>query len=307
MPGSDVKSNTETVNPGSTPFGFRVYYWADNVSNAAGGISTANVSKLTLSTMQTFNRIVIFALVVLGLVSLACAGPEPPAVTPALTIEQVSEQASTEAAPRDTPVAEPTPTIKANLAELLLIDRALQPGQASTEAVIEMGDSGNVGFAPLLVDLMRFSRSRETRSQLAEALVKLAGEGESVQPIHLNWDWWVVWLGENPQVKAVDGYDAWKGRLFERTDEDMGALLYRHIPTRIRLEEVVWGGVPKDGIPSLDNPPTLPADAAQYLNPNDRVFGVSFNGEHRAYPLRVMNPHEMTNDVVGGVPFALAY
>ena len=51
----------------------------------------------------------------------------------------------------------------------------------------------------------------------------------------------------------------------------------------------------------------VPADEADYLNWDDRVFGVSINGEHRAYPLRILNPHEMANDVVGGVPFALAY
>ena len=69
----------------------------------------------------------------------------------------------------------------------------------------------------------------------------------------------------------------------------------------------MWGGVWKDGIPDLKNPPHLPPDRADYLNREDRVFGVSINGEHRAYPLRVMNAHEMANDVLGGEPFALAY
>ena len=48
-------------------------------------------------------------------------------------------------------------------------------------------------------------------------------------------------------------------------------------------------------------------EEASYLFDADRVFGISFNGEHRAYPLRILNAHEMANDVVGGVPFALAY
>ena len=43
------------------------------------------------------------------------------------------------------------------------------------------------------------------------------------------------------------------------------------------------------------------------MNPTDRVFGISINGEHRAYPLRILNPHEMANDVLGGEPIALAY
>ena len=77
--------------------------------------------------------------------------------------------------------------------------------------------------------------------------------------------------------------------------------------TEIRLEEVVWGGVAKDGIPDLRNPPVVPANEAWYMRPSDRVFGVSINGENRAYPLRILNAHEMANDVVGGVPFALAY
>ena len=287
------------------------------VSNLPDNITNATAIKPALRTMLTFNRIIMVSLIVtLGLAFLACSSPQPDAIaidrepTGATHRETpITQTGPTLEMDRETPGTPLGPTLDAGLEELRLIDRSLQPGEAFTQAVLEMGDSGNIGFAPVLVDLMRFSWSGDTRSQLASALVKLTAGSESatVEPHHLQWDWWVIWLGENPQVEAVDGYAGWKGRLFEKTDEDMGALLYPHIPARIRLEEVVWGGVPKDGIPSLDNPPLLPADQAFYLNPTDRVFGVSFNGEHRAYPLRVMNPHEMANDVVGGVPFALAY
>ena len=51
----------------------------------------------------------------------------------------------------------------------------------------------------------------------------------------------------------------------------------------------------------------IPASQATYLNPDDRVFGVSINGEHRSYPLRILNAHETANDIVGGEPIALAY
>ena len=291
------------------------------VSNLSDNIKNATAIKPAINpaqrTMLTFNRIIIVGLTVaLGPVFLACSGPEPEASAideePTSSILRETPATISDPTPEEDEQAPATgtdPTLEAGLEELRLMDRALQPGEAFTQAVLEMGDSGNVGFVPVLVDLLRFKWYGEARSQLAAALVKLTGNSESttVEPHHLQWDWWVVWLGENPEIEAVDGYAGWKGRLFEQTDEDMGALLYPHIPARIRLEEVVWGGVPKDGIPSLDDPPVLPADQAFYLNPTDRVFGVSFNGEHRAYPLRVMNPHEMTNDVVGGVPFALAY
>ncbi|MCI0875106.1 MAG: DUF3179 domain-containing protein, partial [Chloroflexi bacterium] len=46
---------------------------------------------------------------------------------------------------------------------------------------------------------------------------------------------------------------------------------------------------------------------ADYLLPEEPVFGVAINGDARAYPLRIMDWHEMANDVVGGVPMSLAY
>ena len=76
---------------------------------------------------------------------------------------------------------------------------------------------------------------------------------------------------------------------------------------KIRLEEITWGGVQVDGIPSLDNPRLIKARAADYLLDDDLVFGVEINGDARAYPLRIMGWHEMFNDVIGGVPVALAY
>ena len=90
-------------------------------------------------------------------------------------------------------------------------------------------------------------------------------------------------------------------------DPGMGAFLYDGVKATIRLEEIVWGGVRKDAIPDLTNPPVIPAEEATYLDFDERVFGVSINGKHRAYPHRILNPHEMANDVVGGVPIALAY
>jgi hypothetical protein len=51
----------------------------------------------------------------------------------------------------------------------------------------------------------------------------------------------------------------------------------------------------------------LKAEEADYLDARDLVFGVALNGEARAYPLRLLDWHEMVNDVVGGQPVSLAY
>jgi hypothetical protein len=147
-----------------------------------------------------------------------------------------------------------------------------------------------------------------SRLSIGQHLTRLSGEEESAAAAgETDPNWWAEWLGNHPEVLPPQGYAAWMGRLLSHIDSGMGAFFYDGMKSRIRLEEIVWGGVAKDGILDLINPPAVPPEQAAYLNPTDRVFGVSINGEHRAYPLRILNPHEMANDVVGGVPIALAY
>lgn len=176
----------------------------------------------------------------------------------------------------------------------------------------KMAYSGNRAFIPVLLEFMRFQTDDEALVTLASFLVRIRdgiGEGEFaiIPPGQAEWGWWQEWLGRHPEVTPPPGYDGWKGELFSIIDPGMGAFMYDGVPATIRLEEIVWGGVRRDGIPDLRYPPVLAAGEAAYLAAEDRVFGVSVNGEHRAYPLRVLNPHEMANDVLGGRQIALAY
>ena len=173
----------------------------------------------------------------------------------------------------------------------------------------KMVASGNQSYIPVLLEFLRFQTGGEPTFSVASFLNKILEGPETlvIPSERVDWKWWIEWLGQNPQVQPPEGYAAWKGDLYSFIDPGLGGFLYDGVKTEIRLEEVVWGGVGKDGIPELNNPPVIPASEADYLEPDDRVFGVSINGEHRAYPLRILNLHEMANDVVGGVPFALAY
>ena len=70
--------------------------------------------------------------------------------------------------------------------------------------------------------------------------------------------------------------------------------------------EIHQGGPPKDGIPAIDRPRFVsPAQAK--LTPGDRILGVVLNGVAKAYPVRILNWHEVVNDEVGGVPVAVTY
>ncbi len=176
----------------------------------------------------------------------------------------------------------------------------------------KMAYSGNQIFIPVMLEFLRFQSADEGIVNLTSFLSRLKDnvppeEVMLFEPEQGEWSWWIEWLGNNPQVQPPEGYAGWEGQLYSIIDPGLGGFLYDGVKSDIRIEEIVWGGVAKDGIPDLIDPPVISASEAEYLLPDDRVFGVSINGEHRAYPLRILNPHEMANDIVGGVPFALAY
>lgn len=75
----------------------------------------------------------------------------------------------------------------------------------------------------------------------------------------------------------------------------------------IPRKEIVRGGPPRDGIPSIDNPKFIPPSEADYLRTNDTVLSVTFNGETRAYPLRILVWHEIVNDTIGSNHLAVTY
>ncbi len=75
----------------------------------------------------------------------------------------------------------------------------------------------------------------------------------------------------------------------------------------VDFAEIVSGGPPKDGIPSIDNPKFVPVSEMTDLGPQEPVIGLVINGDARAYPLRILTWHEICNDEVGGVPVAVTY
>ena len=72
--------------------------------------------------------------------------------------------------------------------------------------------------------------------------------------------------------------------------------------------QIMSGGPPPDGIPSIDAPTFQSVQSAsQWLEPDDVVLGVEHNGEAKAYPIRILNWHEIVNDTIGDTPIAATY
>ena len=64
---------------------------------------------------------------------------------------------------------------------------------------------------------------------------------------------------------------------------------------------------PRSRFVPLDNPDVVPAEAVSFLQPDDRVLGVTVNGESRAYPVSMMTFHHVANDIVGGEPVLVTF
>jgi hypothetical protein len=75
----------------------------------------------------------------------------------------------------------------------------------------------------------------------------------------------------------------------------------------INPDEILSGGPPKDGIPAIDKPRFLPGSAASFMHPEDRVLGIEMNDSAKAYPIRILNWHEIVNDHIGDNSFAITY
>ena len=157
----------------------------------------------------------------------------------------------------------------------------------------------NIDSVGVLVLAMRVSRRTE---EIGAVLEEITGESHGG-----DWNKWMLWQERNSQARPFDGFEQIHADVHKRIDGNFQLFLGGEREYTIRPEEITWGGVTKDGIPALTNPKLLTAEQATYMTPDNLVFGVNINGDARAYPLRILDWHEMFNDVIGGVPVSLAY
>ena len=69
----------------------------------------------------------------------------------------------------------------------------------------------------------------------------------------------------------------------------------------VPLEEILSGGVARDGIPAISDPEMMAADDETRLAPREPVMTVEIEGAAtRAYPLHDLTWHEIVNDEIGG-------
>ena len=179
---------------------------------------------------------------------------------------------------------------------------ALFSEDAATRAAArdELIARNDVTIAPALVDSVFFNAAG--RTETVAVLERLLGESHGT-----SFKKWIEAIGRREDIVPAKGYVAFKSRLFAKIDPALAAFLDENAPRTIRAEEIVWGGVKKDGIPALDDPAFIPAKKATWMIDEEQVFGVAIGNDVRAYPGRILAWHEMANDRVGGRPVSLSY
>lgn len=76
-----------------------------------------------------------------------------------------------------------------------------------------------------------------------------------------------------------------------------------HIPAY----DIYQGGPKKDGIPAIDKPYFVTSYQAGFLKPEERVLGVMIGGQARAYPVKILNWHEVVNDQINDQSIVVTY
>ncbi|MEM9689347.1 MAG: DUF3179 domain-containing (seleno)protein, partial [Pseudomonadota bacterium] len=156
-------------------------------------------------------------------------------------------------------------------------------------------------FAPAVVEYITLTRSSALQSEALDLLRRKTG-----QNFGFDINGWFAWIWQQDFAPPAH-YAEFKSRLYRRIDDRFAEYFDDDRETRIRLDEVRWGGVLQDGIPPLRGPDMIPAAEADYLDDDNVVFGIEVNGDVRAYPKRILAWHEMFVDDVGGVPVVGVY
>jgi len=169
----------------------------------------------------------------------------------------------------------------------------LSPDDAQSSKAFDFIDQNwDESYTAPLLDLLFLSDHVRKSKKLSKLLKSKTGKKYGLYP----YKWW-DWTWNEPAVYDHH-YADFKAKLYKTIDRRLA---------KIRLDEILWGGVRQDGIPPLRDPAMILPSQATYLNDDDMVFGIVINGDARAYPQRIMGWHEMVVDDIGGRRVAGVY
>jgi hypothetical protein len=171
-------------------------------------------------------------------------------------------------------------------------------GKLARRAIANIDRHWHHNYTPIILEMLTRMGAGPRTGSLLRTLE--ANTGQAFGRDHHSLNKWYQWLWAN-DFGTHPGYADFKAKYYRLRDPRFAAYFQRQHPATIRLDEIRWGGVVRDGIPPLVKPRMIAAEEATYLGDDNVVFGIEVNGDARAYPKRILAWHEMFKDTVGGV------
>jgi hypothetical protein len=230
---------------------------------------TSSVRKI-----QSFFSLVFLAFVFLS----SCDVPSEPSATTTVSGQDGLPRQQTEVAAPIKTFFELTSTDEKKF------DRSLQT----------IKNSWQPGSTVMVIEVARFARNRSAFENIMKFL-----ETQTGNQFGKNFDKWYQWIWSQ-EYEPHPQYAQFKSQLYSNIDPRFREYFTDTDNSKIRLDEIRWGGVVRDGIPPLNKPAMISAENATYLDDSNVVFGVELNGDARCYPKRILARHEMFKDTIGG-------
>jgi len=167
--------------------------------------------------------------------------------------------------------------------------------RAARAALREISWGWQPSYAAILIQMVGWIEHPVVHVEVIALLERAAGRSFG-KDANAMYEWlWSFDPGAHPD------YSEFLATFFTDVDPRFREYFDDRPKTQIRLDEIRWGGVRRDGIPPLKNPKMIRASEATYLGDDNIVFGVAINGDVRAYPKRILAWHEMVKDKIGGL------
>ena len=253
--------------------------------------------------LGTFPRMLLLALALLSTTTFQAQSAEP---LPDYVVEEFGT-------PPDVPEGDLSPAMKF-AARVAFVDSVTLSTWDENQnlALAEIVKSKDPRLVWIISDLMRFVPSQGLHAVLTNAASELLGKTFTAAN---NWgvvtDHLLAW-----DIPAPPDYLDYKRAIFTNIVPGWERIF---VPGDIDWRLVSWGGVLIDDraydttdqgcncIPAADNPEVVSAADTTWLDDDDIVFGITLNGESRAYPRRIMEVREMVNDTLGGRDLGIPY
>ncbi len=190
---------------------------------------------------------------------------------------------------------------KENKVPVAFVALVVSPPEDRDKALEYISKNWEPSFPVMMVEATYLSQDPAFAGKMIALLEEKTGQSYGYEM-----DKWYEWIWNQPEMVHKQ-YPDFKSLLYSLIDPKFKGYFSSDRTSKIRLDEVRWGGVRQDGIPPLRGPKMITAQEAKYLDDDNIVFGIKIKDDTRAYPKRIMAWHEMFVDNVGGENVAGVY